>query len=223
MSASAVSSSGIPPSASVTSWLLVLLCAASGAYCLVRAGRAARDARGAAAGEAAMGLGMAVMAVPSGVGAWGPPLLLAVFCAAAAHALWLMRDGVHHAHHLVGSLAMAYMAYMACIALTATAGAAGPGPGGGQGGGHGDAHATGPPLVTGALLLYFAGYVLLGGARLVAAGKDAGVGTGEGGGPGGRPAATAAGAGAAAPNTAELTRACRLAMGIGTLAMLLTM
>ncbi|MCY0949353.1 DUF5134 domain-containing protein [Streptomyces sp. H27-S2] len=195
-------------SPAVSSWLLVLLCAASGAYCLVRAGRAARPARGAAAGEAVMGLGMALMAVPVGTGAWGPPLLLAVFCAAAAHALWLLRGGAHHAHHLVGSLAMAYMA----LAMTA----GGPGPG--HGGGHGDG--TGLPLVTGALLLYFAGYVLLGGARLVAGGDGAG---GDGGVAGGAGRGGAAWAATAPPRSAELVRACRLAMGIGMLAMLLSM
>ncbi|MFD3774548.1 DUF5134 domain-containing protein [Streptomyces sp. NPDC058612] len=195
-------------SPAVSSWLLVLLCAASGAYCLVRAGRAARPARGAAAGEAVMGLGMALMAVPVGTGAWGPPLLLAVFCAAAAHALWLLRGGAHHAHHLVGSLAMAYMA----LAMTA----GGPGPG--HGGGHGDG--TGLPLVTGALLLYFAGYVLLGGARLVTGGDGAG---GDGGVAGGVGRGGAARAATAPPRSAELVRACRLAMGIGMLAMLLSM
>ncbi|MFD3755556.1 DUF5134 domain-containing protein [Streptomyces sp. NPDC058622] len=195
-------------SPAVSSWLLVLLCAASGAYCLVRAGRAARPARGAAAGEAVMGLGMALMAVPVGTGAWGPPLLLAVFCAAAAHALWLLRGGAHHAHHLVGSLAMAYMA------LAMTAGDPGPG----HGGGHGDG--TGLPLVTGALLLYFAGYVLLGGARLVTGGNGAG---GDGGGAGGAGRGGAARAAPAPPRSAELVRACRLAMGIGMLAMLLSM
>lgn len=128
--------------ASLSAWLLVLLCFVSGAYCLRRVRRSEREARGAAAGEAVMGFGMAVMAVPSGIGPWGPGILLAVFCGAVLHALWLLRGGVHHTHHLVGSLAMAYMA------LTMTAG-------------HG--HGGGLPLVTGALLLYYAGYVLLGG------------------------------------------------------------
>ncbi|KOU24767.1 membrane protein [Streptomyces sp. WM6372] len=172
-------------SASLSAWLLVLLCAASGAYCLWRVRSAEREARGGAAGEALMGFGMAVMAVPPGIGPWGPGILLAVFCGAVLHALWLLRDGVHHAHHLVGSLAMAYMA------LTMT-------------GGHG--HGGGPPLVTGALLLYFAGYVLLGGARLVTAG-------------GGAPPV----AGGPPAKAAELTRACRLAMGMGMLAMLLSL
>lgn len=168
--------------ASVSAWLLVLLCLVSGAYCVRRVRRSAREARGAAAGEAVMGFGMALMAVPSGIGPWGPGILLAVFCGAVLHAVWLLRGGMHHAHHLVGSLAMAYMA------LTTA-------PGRGHGGG--------PPLVTGALLLYFAGYVLLGGARLVTAG-------------GGAPQL----AGGPQVSPAELTRACRLAMGIGMLAML---
>ncbi|MFH7597594.1 DUF5134 domain-containing protein [Streptomyces racemochromogenes] len=182
--------SATPFSASAASaWLLVLLCAVSGAYCLLRARRADRPARGMAAGEAVMGLGMAAMAVPSGTGPWGPQILLAVCCAAAVHALWLLRGGTHHAHHLVGTLAMAYMA------LSTSAGH-----------GHGRA---GLPVVTGALLLYYAGYVLLGGARLVTAGGAASVPSGGGG----------AGAGGAG----ELVRACRLAMGTGMLAMLLSM
>ncbi|UQW99933.1 DUF5134 domain-containing protein [Streptomyces sp. RerS4] len=175
------------PSA-VSAWLIVLLCAVSGTYCLLRARRAGRAARGGAVGEAVMGLGMAAMAVPSGTGPWGPPALLFVFCGAAAHALWLLRDGAHHAHHFVGSLAMAYMAYVG-LAM-------------GSGHGHGTA---GLPVVTGVLLVYYAAYVLLGGARLVTAG----------------PAARAF----ATPTSAagELTRACRLAMGTGMLAMLLGM
>ncbi|WP_406180784.1 DUF5134 domain-containing protein [Streptomyces sp. NBC_01006] len=172
-------------SASLSAWLLVLLCAVSGAYCLWRVRRSEREARGGAAGEALMAFGMAAMAVPPGIGPWGPGILLAVFCGAALHALWLLRGGVHHAHHLVGSLAMAYMA------LT-------------MADGHG--HGGGLPLVTGALLLYFAGYVLLGGARLVTAGGGA------------QPVA-----GGPPVKAAELTRACRLAMGMGMLAMLLSL
>ncbi|MEU7066802.1 DUF5134 domain-containing protein [Streptomyces sp. NPDC053429] len=198
--------SALPSAASaVSGWLLVALCATSGTYCLLRARRAGRAARGAAMGEALMGFGMAVMAAPSGTGPWGPGILLGVFCAAAAHALWLLRGGPglgHHAHHAVGSLAMAYMAYLGIAA----------------GSGHAHAHgqSAGPPLVTGALLVYFAGYVLLGGARLVAGG---GVGPVPVAGGGGRPVPVAPAAGA----PGELTRACRLTMGIGMLAMLLSM
>ncbi|MFD5544465.1 DUF5134 domain-containing protein, partial [Streptomyces sp. NPDC127079] len=65
---------------------------------------------------------------------------------------------------------------------------------------------SGVPLLTGVLLLYFTGYVLLAGARLV---------------PG---AVAAAGAGAAGwGDRPELARACRLSMGIGMVAMLLTL
>ncbi|OLZ64295.1 DUF5134 domain-containing protein [Streptomyces amritsarensis] len=175
---------------SASAWLLVLLGAVSGAYCL----RRARGWGGAAAGEAVMGFGMALMAVPLGDGgAWRAPVLGAVFCAAAVHALWLLRGGAHHAHHLVGSLTMVYMVY----------GAAAAGSGGGQGHGHG----TGLPLLTGALLLYYAGYVVLGGTRLITAGGAA---------PAPSPASPAPPCGA----PAELARACRLAMGMGMLAML---
>ncbi|PAK25389.1 DUF5134 domain-containing protein, partial [Streptomyces sp. alain-838] len=70
----------------------------------------------------------------------------------------------------------------------------------------------------GVLLLYFAGYVLLAGVRLlpvaVAAGGGAAVGSGsEGGG----------GATDGWGDRPELARACRLSMGIAMLAMLLTM
>ncbi|MFZ3468620.1 DUF5134 domain-containing protein [Streptomyces sp. 4.24] len=179
-------------SASVSAWLLVLLCAVSGAYCLWRAGRSGGGS--AAAGEAAMGFGMALMAVPLGTGGgWQGPVLGAVFCGAALHALWLLRTGPHHAHHLVGSLTMAYMALA-------------PGAGQGAGPGHGHGQGAGLPLLTGLLLLYFAGYVVLGGARLVTVGG----------------ASVPAGSGRSAGAT-EVVRACRLTMGMGMLAMLLTM
>lgn len=174
-------------STAVSAWLLVLLCAMSGAYCLRRAGRAGG---GAAAGEAAMGFGMAVMAVPLRLGGgWQAPVLGTVFCAAALHALWLLRDGPHHAHHLVGSLTMVYMALAAGTS------------------GHAHGQGAGLPLLTGLLLLYYAGYVVLGGTRLVTVG-----GTGATGAPSGAPS-----------GPAEVIRACRLAMGMGMLAMLLSM
>ncbi|MEV8531649.1 DUF5134 domain-containing protein [Streptomyces sp. NPDC051211] len=145
--------------APVLSWLLVLLCAASGGYCLLRGRRAGGRA------DAVMGFGMAAMALPLGGAGRAVHLALgAVFCAASVQAVWQLRGGGrHHAHHLVGSLAMVYMTLW-----------------------------PGVPPLTGALLLYYSGYVLLGGSRLA-------------GGPAG------------------LTRACRLAMGIGMFAMLLTL
>jgi hypothetical protein len=79
--------------------------------------------------------------------------------------------------------------------------------------GHHHEHGTsGVPLVTGLLLLYFVGYVLLSGIRLVPV------------------TATAAGGGGAARSGSfgwgdrpELARACRLSMGIAMVAMLLTL
>jgi hypothetical protein len=82
--------------------------------------------------------------------------------------------------------------------------------------GHHHAHTgAGVPLVTGALLLYFTAYVLLSGARLV----PAAVATGGAGGTGGTAGPGASGWG----DRPELARACRLSMGIGMVAMLLTM
>ncbi|MDX3384328.1 DUF5134 domain-containing protein [Streptomyces niveiscabiei] len=191
-------------------WLLVALCAATGAYCLLRMRSADKGQRGAAGGEAVMGFGMAAMAVPAGVftpPGWAWPVYLTVFGVAAARSLWAVRgsgrggsggpSGLvgHHAHHLVGALAMVYMA--AVMAATPS---------------HVHAHgSSGVPLLTGVLLLYFAAYVLTSGARLVPVGTATGGGGDDEGsrpGWGDRP---------------ELARACRLSMGMGMLAMLLSM
>ncbi|UUU20051.1 DUF5134 domain-containing protein [Streptomyces sp. DSM 40750] len=175
-------------------WLLVALCALSGGYCLLRMRSAVEEQRRAAGGEALMGFGMAVMAVPAAAVApprWVWLAYTLVFGAAAVHALWSARTSPHHLHHLVGALAMVYMA--AAMASS-------------SGGGHGGA---GPPLVTGVLLVYFTGYVLWAGVRLI-------------------PGPAAAGARVVASRAPgwgdrpELARACRLSMGIGMLAMLLT-
>ncbi|MBT2472352.1 DUF5134 domain-containing protein [Streptomyces sp. ISL-66] len=189
----------LSPSAVVCAWLLVLLCAVSGAYCLLRSGRSSGGP--AAAGDAVMGFGMALMAAPLGAGGgWQAPLLGAVFCGAALHAAWLLRGGLHHAHHLIGSLTMVYMAL-----------AAGSGAGHGQGHDHGQG--SGLPLLTGLLLVYYAGYAVLGGARLV---------TADGAASAARPAGVAAHR-AVAAGPAEVIRACRLTMAMGMLAMLLMM
>jgi hypothetical protein len=180
-------------------WLLVALCAATGAYCLLRMRSGVEEQRRAAGGEALMGFGMAAMAVPAAVFApprWAWPVYAVVFGAAALRALWTARAGGHHLHHLIGTSAMVYMA-LAMAAAPAS---------------HHHAHGgTGIPLLTGALLLYFTGYVLLSGARLVPATAAPGSAGATGTGPprwGDRP---------------ELARACRLSMGIGMVAMLLTM
>ncbi|MFI9781207.1 DUF5134 domain-containing protein [Streptomyces sp. NPDC051956] len=175
-------------------WLLVALCAATGAYCLLRMRSRVEEQRRTAGGEALMGFGMALMAIPAAAvtpppAAWA--VYAAVFGAAALRALWAARSSAHHLHHLVGAFAMAYMA----VAMAAAPG------------GHAGHAGAGAPLVTGLLLLYFTGYVLWSGARLVP------VATATGGGP------PASGWG----DRPELARACRLSMGIGMVAMLLTM
>ncbi|MFF7972576.1 DUF5134 domain-containing protein [Streptomyces sp. NPDC007905] len=175
-------------------WLLVALCAATGAYCLLRMRSGVEEQRRAAGGEALMGFGMAAMAVPATVftpPGWAWPLYAAVFGAAALRALWAARGEPHHLHHLVGTAAMVYMSLVMAASPTAH---------------HHPRVGGGVPLVTGVLLLYFTGYVLISGARLV-------------------PAAVAAGGTAAVRwgDRPELARACRLSMGIGMVAMLLTM
>ncbi|WP_455353965.1 DUF5134 domain-containing protein [Streptomyces sp. SYSU K217416] len=186
-----------------SAWLLVALCAATGAYCLLRLRSPSEEQRSAAGSEAVMGFGMAAMAVPAA--AAGPPrltgaVLCAVFGVAALRALWLSRLSVHHLHHLhhlVGSLAMLYMAVTML-------------PGGGHTG-HGAASAAGGvPLLTGALLAYYGVYMLRTGAGLLSVTAAA-----SAGGP--------AGAGFAGSVRPEVTAACRLAMGIGMFAMLLTL
>lgn len=194
----------------LSGWLLVALCSVTGGYRLARMRRCSGGARGEAGGEALMGLGMAVMAVPAAV--WAPPgwtrgVYGAVFGGAALAALWSARRGpAHHLHHLVGSLAMVYMAY----AMP-------------HGQGHAGHTAAGAPLLTGALLAYYAVYVLRTGTRLVPATATAAGPAGAKAARTGPARATAAGTGApaAAGADAGLAVACRSAMGLAMLAMLL--
>ncbi|MEU9847087.1 DUF5134 domain-containing protein [Streptomyces sp. NPDC047985] len=189
-------------------WLLMALCAMTGAYCLLRTRGETGERRRTARAEALMGFGMAAMAVPAAVvtpPAWAWAVYAVLFGAASLRALWFSRRSGHHLHHLVGSSAMVYMA------LTMA-------PGGGGAAGHGGhtghgmaATAGGVPLLTGLLLAYYAAYVLRSGARLIpvaAAAGDAGGGPAGGG-----------GGWAARP---ELALACRMTMGIAMFAMLLT-
>ncbi|MGW2933474.1 DUF5134 domain-containing protein [Streptomyces sp. NPDC001156] len=141
-------------------WLLVALCTATGAYCLLRMRSAVEEQRRAAGGEALMGFGMAAMAVPTAVAApprWALIAYVVVFGGAAVRTLWAARSGGHHLHHLVGAFAMAYMA----AAMVSSPGH------------HGH---SGIAPVTAALLLYFAMYVLWSGARLVPVAATAGAG-----------------------------------------------
>ncbi|MFF9059523.1 DUF5134 domain-containing protein [Streptomyces sp. NPDC014882] len=198
-------------------WLLVAVCAATGAYCLLRMRSSDETQRRAAGDEALMGFGMAAMAVPGTAftpPAWVWPVYAAVFGGVALRALWATRTGSHHLHHLVGAAAMVYMA-----AVTAASPAAGHGHGG-----------SGVPALTGGLLVYFTAYVLVSGARLLpVAGVPGGAGTAAGSATarsGARGSATGSATGRAAGSAVawgdrpELARACRLSMGIGMLAML---
>ncbi|MEU7034554.1 DUF5134 domain-containing protein [Streptomyces sp. NPDC046237] len=194
----------------LSAWLLLTLCGASGAYCLLRARRCTGEERRTAAGEAVMGFGMAAMALPAAVvtpPSWWWAVYAAVFGAAALHALVSVRRGGHHLHHLVGSLAMVYMAWPVQGAAHGTHG---------SGGGGGSV-----PLVTAALLMYYVAYVLRSGARLVpvtgsvAASMAAPV-----------TASMALPAGGTAPAWAvrpEFTLVCRLSMALAMLAMLVTL
>ncbi|MFI1798051.1 DUF5134 domain-containing protein [Streptomyces sp. NPDC020379] len=183
-------------------WLLVALCAATGAYCLVRAGaRNPAEAR-STGGDALMGLGMAVMAVPTaGLTShpWGAPVFAAVFGAAGLRSLLVARgrteQHLHHLHHAVGAFAMVYMALaMAGSPMSGHTGSA-----------HAEGHVpAGTPLLTGLLLVYFAVYVVRTVAALV-------------------PVVAATSGEAPWPGRPNLTNACRLSMGIGMLAMLLTL
>ncbi|MGI5192457.1 DUF5134 domain-containing protein [Streptomyces sp. CA-288835] len=175
-------------------WLLVALCAATGAYGLLRMRSSVEAQRRTAGGEALMGFGMAAMAVPAA--ALSPPRWAwlagaVVFGAAALQALWAARADRLHLHHLVGASAMVYMAAVMA------------------GGTH-----SGPPVLTGTLLAYFTGYVLWTGTRLV----PVAVAATEGASRNTRGARTVQLA-----DRPELACACRLSMGIGMLAMLLTM
>ncbi|MEU8516238.1 DUF5134 domain-containing protein [Kitasatospora sp. NPDC048722] len=195
----------------LVNWLLALLTATAGAYCLTRLRHAPGGpgsppaphsacapattrptgtrrllAREADAAEALMGLGMAGMAVtgaavPAPVWAGLFGVPAAVFLLAAAGA---PDHRGHRLHHAIGGLAMTYTA----LAMTASPSH------------HHHAPSTGAPLLTGALLVYFGAYSLWAGTRLLHA-------------PGG----------SVTVGTAGLPQACRLTMGIGMFAMLLTM
>ncbi|MFC8225969.1 DUF5134 domain-containing protein [Streptomyces sp. NPDC057287] len=194
----------------LTGWLLMALCGATGAYCLLRTRTGTERERGSARAEALMGFGMAAMAVPAALLTlpdWMWVAYAVVFGAAALHAVAHARDGGHHLHHLVGSLAMVYMA----VTMAPGAGHA---PEGGHPG-HGAAAAGGAggvPVLTGALLVYYGLYVLHSAGRLIPAPAPVGVPVGGRGG-----ALTGPG------ERRELALACRLAMGTAMFAMLLAL
>lgn len=196
----------------VVGWLLALLCAATGCYCLTLGGRGPAPAPAAARTEAVMGLGMAAMALPGGGAVLPGGLFVALFGALAAwsgRSVWSARQARfpphragghrghagHGLHHMVEALAMAYMAV---VMLGAE----------GNGGAHPGQHgaAGGVPVVTGGLLLYFAVFALYTGARLLPAA-----------------AATPPAGGACAVRQRGTAAACRLTLALGSFTMLLTL
>jgi hypothetical protein len=175
---------------SLVAWLLVALSAAAAVSCL---------ARDEARGEAVMGAGMAVMALPVSVldpRSWVAPVFAVVYALAALHALRPAgRAAGHRLHHVVCSAAMVYMA----VSLART---------GPAGEGHAMRMGAGTPVLTGLLLLYFAVYVLRTGVRLVTVPAPAGLIPG--------------GAGPVRLRSApEVAVACRVSMALGMLAMLM--
>ncbi|QMU76066.1 DUF5134 domain-containing protein [Streptacidiphilus sp. PB12-B1b] len=217
---------------SVVDWLLTGLMGMTGLYCLVRLLRpgTARGERQLDASEALKGLGMAAMALPYGLSRGVPVAVWAVLFGGAA--AWSLAEGLrpasrdgaarapegagstghaghrgHHLYHAVGHLAMVYMAVVAASTVPGMAGMAG------------GAGSAGAPLLTGGLLLFFGGYALVSGVQLIgapAAGAAAGVAGGPVGGARGSVARRLLGA-------PELPQACRMVLGMGMFAMLLTM
>ncbi|WP_338423571.1 DUF5134 domain-containing protein [Streptomyces gobiensis] len=169
----------------------------AGTYCLLRTRRETPRQRQASGVEALMGFGMATMAVPSSAVAPPPPLLFAVvFAVAALWSLTLLCSGApHQLHHLVEALAMIYMAGTMAAAPTAPHS------------GHSPA-AGGIPLLTGALLVYFAAYTLCCSVRLLPTTVRT-------------PAPVAGPAGVL--RQPEVATAGRLALALGMFAMLITL
>lgn len=228
----------------VVGWLMVGLCAAAATYCLTRAGERREPSparRRQARGEAVMALGMAVMAVPASMvvlPAWPWWVLAGVFGVVGVRAL-----AIRHPHHAVGSLAMVYMALVMAMATgpapgghgehtPATAGAAA----GATAGAPSEAGvwaesgpdvlsgAGGLPLLTGALLAYYAVHAVASGIRLIpgpvaatatpVTGVPRGVGRGAEKEPGLQPASLTPG---------ELLNGCRVAMSLAMFTMLLAL
>jgi hypothetical protein len=137
-------------------WLLSALCGFVAGMSLLRARDAGGMRRRTARSEALMGLGMAAMALPGGAAGALSPLLFGVFFGAlGVRELALLAAGrrFHHVHHALGALTMCYAA-LAAAPHSAGGGPSHPG-------------TAGLPLVTGALLVYYAGYVLRTGMRLL--------------------------------------------------------
>ncbi|MCH0566653.1 MULTISPECIES: DUF5134 domain-containing protein [unclassified Streptomyces] len=207
---------GEPP---LVGWLLTALGTATGVLCAVRSGaRAAADryARRTARAEAAMGMGMALMAAPGlapRTGVWGPLALGVLFAGLAVRASLFARGEAHRLHHTVDAAAMTYMAALMAPPIGGGGMAGMDGMDGMRHGGHAS---MGLPLVDLALLAYYTLYVLRVGARLVPAPAAACTTPGPGRG----------GADDTSPRAWQgpaVGLACRLSLAMGMLAMVLAM
>ncbi|WP_034087663.1 DUF5134 domain-containing protein [Streptacidiphilus albus] len=200
-------------------WLLAALTGLTGLYCLMRLRRPGtpRAQRRLDASEALKGLGMAAMAIPYGSARVVPvPVWVVLFGGAAA---WSLVEGLrpgghrgHHLYHAVGHLAMVYMA----LAMAGATAGAGAGTTAGAGTMAGMAAPSGVPLLTGVLLVFFGCYVVVGGVRLVGAAPSGATAVPGGGTGGGSVVRRLLGA-------PELPDACRMVLGMGMFAMLLSM
>jgi hypothetical protein len=197
---------GGPP---LVGWLVVAVGAVTGVSCLLRTRAAAGAALGAAErrlsrAEGVKGLGMALMALPAPALAQHPYAAWLFGAAFGLMTLWTLplpgRAGHAPAHHLHLGVGAASMVYMSVVMATAPAGH------GGMAAMTGMTGPAGLPLVNGALLAYFGLYALWAGLRMLPAGAPATAGAVTGG-------------FLAAP---ELAAACRVSLGIGMFAMLLT-
>ncbi|GGZ64131.1 DUF5134 domain-containing protein [Streptomyces inusitatus] len=177
----------------LSGWLLVALCGTAGGYCLARMRGCSGAARATAGNEALMGLGMAAMAVPVSSGLALPGWIWPLYAVLFGGAALA---GLWSAGR-GGSRHLHHLVgslTMVYMAVAMMPGTA-----------HAGHSAAGVPLVTGALLGYYTVHVLRSGARLV-------------------PASAPPPYGAAAPERGPgLVGACRLAMGVAMLAMLLAL
>lgn len=181
-------------------WLLAALCAGTGAYCVRWLSGDRPWWRQVTAAEAAMGLGMAAMALLAGLTA----AFVGFFAALALWGFLLWLAGVPHgAHHAVEAAAMAYMA----LAMSAAPGS------------HAAHGPAGVPWLTGALLAYFAAHALATGRALVPSGTGTVPARAQGG--AGPTAAECGGTRGARP--AEMAAACRVTLSTGMVAMLATL
>ncbi|RMI37900.1 DUF5134 domain-containing protein [Streptomyces triticirhizae] len=184
----------------LVSWLVVGVCGGVGCYCLGRLRRLPAAGRQGRALEAAMGIAMALMAAGMAGGPAAPAGVLVAVSAATVlgAALPLGLRARHRAHHAVEGAGMLYMA----LAMGGASGAHA------AHGGHPGAGPAGVPVLSGALLVYCALYALRTAPRLVPAA-----------------AAPRAGHGDVGPGAGEdeVAVACRLALTLGMVAMVLVM